>query len=120
MSNIPLRESAFATVGASGRATATIQPLRAFERWEIERYTVACTSSLLAPACRIYRGAIAAGNLVEGTFSGRQDTSDTKLTLENGEMLIAVWEGKDVGSAGADIGSACTLTVEGRAVRAVS
>jgi hypothetical protein len=120
MTNIPLRQSAFATVDASGRGIANIQPLRAFERWEIERVTVACTSSTLVPTCRIYRGAVAAGNLIEGTFSGRQDTSDTKTMLENGELLIAVWEGKDVGTAGADVGSQCTLTVEGRSVRAVS
>lgn len=119
MSNVPLRESRSATVAANGRATAVIQPLRAFERWDITRVTVACTSTALVPTCRVYRSSEAPSNLIEGTFSGNQDSSDTRTMLENGESLIAVWEGKTVGTAGADVGSVCTLTVEGKALRAV-
>jgi hypothetical protein len=93
--------------------------MRAFERWDITRVTVACTSVALVPTCRVYRSSEAPSNLIEGTFSGNQDSSDTAFTLENGEVLIAVWEGKVVGTAGADVGSVCTLTIEGKATRAV-
>lgn len=119
MSEVPLRESASATVDSSGRARAVVQPMRAFERWDITRVTVACTSTSLVPTCRIYRSSEAPSNLIEGTFSGNQDSSDTQTMLETGESLIAVWEGKEIATAGADIGSVCTLTVEGKSIRAV-
>jgi hypothetical protein len=117
MTDVPLRESGSVVVGATSRATVTLQPMRSFERWEITRTTVANTGTVLVPACRIYRGSEAAGSLIEGTYSGRQDSSDTKYTLENGEKLIVVWEGKTIGSVGADVGSVCTVVIEGRAVR---
>lgn len=117
--SIPLRESGSATVGANGRASVTLQPLRSFERWDITRMTVANTSTVLVPTARIYRGSESPSALVEGTYTGTQDSSDTKVSLENGERLIAVWEGKAVNTAGADVGSVCVFTIEGTKNRAV-
>jgi hypothetical protein len=119
VTSTPLRESQSAVVGVSGRALAIVQPMRAFERWDITRVTVACTSTTLVPTCRVYRSSEAPSNLIEGSFSGNQDSSDTRTLLESGESLVAVWEGQTVGTAGADVGSVCTLTIEGKAIRAV-
>lgn len=114
-----LNESAFATVDATGRATATIQPLRAFEEWRVRKMTVQNNSTVLVPTCRVYRGSEAASNLEDGTFTGTMDSSETDITLRSGERLIAVWEGVDVGSAGADVGSRCTFSVRGDISRGV-
>lgn len=48
--------------------------------------------------------------LVDGTHTGTLDQSDTLLELANGEALICVWEG-------ADVGSQCTYTVQGSKTR---
>jgi hypothetical protein len=109
---IPLRQSAPATAGSNGRAVATIQPLRSFERWHITRTAVSSNSTILAPTARVYRGAESPSALVEGTYAGRLDSSDTAIWLENGEALIVVWEG-------ADVGSSCVVTIEGEVERAV-
>lgn len=119
MASAPLTESARATVDATGRATATLQPLRSFERWKIRKYTVSSTSTVLVPAARIYRGSVTASNLLEGTYVGTLDSSDVDLSLETGEALIAVWEGKQPGQSGADIGAVCTFTVQGERLNGV-
>lgn len=101
-----LFQSADGTADANGRAEATLQPLRAFETWRVKRMTVQSTSSTLVPTCRVYRGAVSASRLVDGTYTGTLDHTDTDLALHNGERLIAVWEG-------ADVGAVCTLSIEG-------
>lgn len=103
---IPLYESNTGVADAAGRAVARVQPLRAFEQWEIRRLAVSSTSSVLVPTARIYRGSENPSRLVDGTHTGNLDQSDTHLNLANGEALICVWEG-------ADVGSSCTFTVEG-------
>jgi len=103
---IPLFESNTGVANAAGRAVARVQPLRAFERWEITRLAVSSTSTVLVPTARIYRGSETPSRLVDGTHTGTLDQSDTQLSLPNGEALLCVWEG-------ADVGSQCTFTVEG-------
>lgn len=105
-----LFESANAVADANGRAVASLQPLRSFELWKIKRMTVQSTSTTLVPTCKIYRGAETASALVDGTHTGTLDHSDTDMQLRNGEALLAVWEGGDVGST-------CTITIEGDSLR---
>lgn len=110
MSNVPLFESSTGVADANGRAVARVQPLRAFEQWDIRRYAVSSTSSVLVPTARLYRGSETPSMLVDGTYTGTLDQSDTQLTLANGEALICVWEG-------ADVGAQCVFTVQGSKTR---
>lgn len=105
-----LYESGDAVADSAGKATVRLQPLRANERWHITRITVQSTSETLVPTCRIYRGAESTSRQVDGTQRGTMDHSDTNMRLQNGEVLLAVWEGGDVGSR-------CTITIEGESVR---
>lgn len=109
MSTSPLYESSRGTV-SNGRGMATLQPLRAFERWRITKVSIQCTSPLSAgaavPIFKLYRNSEAPMNLIEGTFSGDLNSSDMDITLENGEALIGVW-------ASADDNSQCSMTVQG-------
>lgn len=105
-----LLESAQAPANSDGRAVATLAPYRAGERWIVTRVTVQSTSSQLTPTCKIYRGAEQPNRLIDGTHTGVLDHSDTNLKLHNGEHLVAVWEG-------ADVGSQCTITIEGESAR---
>lgn len=105
-----LRESGSATADASGRAVVRVGPQTAFERWHVTAIQVQSTSDPLVPKCSIYRGAESRSRLIEGTYDGTFDHSDTNLWLETGEQLVAVWE---EGNAAHN----ATLTIEGEKVR---
>lgn len=104
-----LRESGNGVADANGRAVARVQPLRYGEEWRITRMTVQSTSSTLVPTALVYRGSEAASNLIDGTWTGTQDTSETSIRLVSGETLVCVFTGGDVGSQ-------CTFNVFGERV----
>lgn len=111
MSDTPLSESASAQAAANGVARALLGPLRAFETWQVRRVTVSSTSTVLIPTARVYRGAVSPSRLIDGTYTGTLDSTDTMdLELKSGDKLVAEWTGSDVGAV-------CTLTIEGNAVK---
>lgn len=110
MSNVPLSESASAVAAADGIARVQMGPLRAFEAWDVRSTTVSSTSSTLVPTTRLYRGAEQASRLIDGTYTGTLDTTDTQYKLRSGDKVIAVF-------SGCDVGAQCTVTVEGETTR---
>lgn len=110
MSSVPLYESASAIAGADGIARVSLGPLRSFEQWEITNTTVSSASISLVPTARLYRGGEAPSRLIDGTYTGTLDTTDTRYTLRSGEKVLAVF-------TGASVGAQCTVTVEGTATR---
>lgn len=110
MSNVPLSESATAVAGADGIARVQLGPLRAFETWAVASTTVSSTSSTLVPTARLYRGAEQPSRLIDGTYTGTLDTTDTTYKLRSGDKVIAVF-------SGCDVGAQCTVTVEGETTR---
>jgi hypothetical protein len=93
-----------AVVDASGCAECQITPPGM--DWTIETTTVSVSSNVLEPECRTYLNGYGEPNLVEGTYSGSRDTSDTTHYLQAGDFLAAVW-------TGADVGAVATLRVSG-------
>jgi hypothetical protein len=106
MSRTPLAASAFATADATGKATAKVQPLRAFERWHITNTSVQNSSTVKIPTVKLYKGAGSGSNFFEGSYSGVFNSTNTPITLESGQVLMAVWENGDANAS-------CTLTIEG-------
>lgn len=90
---------------ANGRAVARISNLVAFEWWKVTRWTVSSTSTAETEA-RVYRNHESPSNFIEGTYSGRQDASDTNQVIGSGEHLVCVW-------SGATVGSRCVFTING-------
>jgi hypothetical protein len=103
---VALFESAQAIADATGKATAILQPMRAFEYWDVTGTTVQSTSTTLIPAARVYKGVETPSALIDGSVNGVLDTSDTPYTLLNGEQVRVVWDNCDVGAR-------CTVTVRG-------
>lgn len=103
----PLYETKTATVLADGTATVQLQPLRAFENWFISRMTISSTSTALVPTLKVYRGSVNPSQLIDGTYTGTLNQSDTAIDLPNGQAIIAQW-------TGATPGTTCTFTVQGR------
>lgn len=112
----PLYESGRGTVASNGKASITLQPLRAFERWHIRKYSIQCVSPLAVgastPICKVYRGSEDPTRLIEGTFNGTLNSSDTDITLETGEIILAVWTGGDVNAQ-------CSFTLQGEILRGI-
>ncbi len=107
MGSRPLVMQQTATVSAGGIGVATVRPVQ--ENWTVDAVTVNTSTNTLEAQCRIYRNYIGGNYLVDSTISGSTgDTSDTVHTLLDGDSLIAVW-------SGADVGATCNLIVRGTA-----
>lgn len=105
-----LFESGRATADASGVARITLQPLTAFEKWRVSSMTVSSNSSPEVPTVKVYKGGETPSALIDGSYTGTQDRSETNLTLHSGQPLLAVF-------TGAQIGSTCVFTITGERVR---
>lgn len=110
MFSVPLAESSSASADASGIARVKLGPLRAFESWDVKLTSVASTSSVKVPTVRVYRGAESPSRLIDGTYTGTLNSTDTPYTLRSGEKVVVVFEKCDVGAT-------CTITVEGESKR---
>jgi hypothetical protein len=110
VSNVPLSESASGITDANGECRVSLGPLRSFEVWNVISTTVANTGTALVPTAKLYRGGEAPSRLIDGTYTGTLDTTDTAYSLRSGEKVVAVF-------TGASVGTQCTVTVEGTATR---
>lgn len=93
------------TADANGKAVCQVQPLRAFEWWHITNTSISSTSTKI-PSCKLYRGSEAPSSFLEGTYTATFNSTTDPIDLQNGERLLAVFEG-------ATPGAQCTLTVTG-------
>jgi hypothetical protein len=103
---LPLDESANGTANAAGKATASLQPLRAFENWHVDSVSVFSTSVLVS-TFKVYRGSESPSTLIGGTYSGNLNSDPSfNKDVRNGERLLGVWEGCTPGAV-------CTMSVTG-------
>ncbi len=109
MSAVPLWESGNATVDAAGRAMVRIANLVAFEQWTVKQWTVSNTGDSETEA-RVYRNQESPSTFLEGTYSGRQDASNTDQRFQSGEAVVCVWRG-------ATPGSRCVFSLSGEKSR---
>lgn len=100
-----LMVSGSGVINSSGTTTVEVGPSVHTEKWKIAKIAVSSTSTAITEA-RIYRTSIAAQNLVDATYNGNLDTSDTPIELFAPEKLLIVWT---LGTAGAS----CSVRVEG-------
>lgn len=99
-----------AAASAAGTALVALGPPPPGHTWIISTLAVRCAdgSGFDAGAeARIYTGPVAIDTeFVEGTFSGGQDTTDTRIDLDPGEVITVAW-------TGATPGSSCTAIARG-------
>jgi hypothetical protein len=84
---------------ASGGGQASIFPPGM--DWVINLSTVSTSTAVKVPTANVYRNFIAQANFVEGSYTGSNDSSDTRIVLHAGEALICVWTGGDPGATAA-------------------
>jgi hypothetical protein len=82
---------------ASSLATAVLAPHG--EVWQINRTAVVASSHVLEATATSYRGLVGDPYVVDSTFSGSSgSTSDTPVTLRDGDTMIVVRTGGDIGA----------------------
>ena len=110
MTTVPLFKEATAFLSddgtGTGRCTAQLGPEKYGDTWQIKLMTTMNPATTTDVQLRVYRNSETMGNMVDSTYSGRQDTSPCDITLRNGEKLIFVW-------TKGDIGTQCVARVEG-------
>lgn len=61
--------------------------------------TQSTTTAVKVPTASVYRGTIVnQAAFVEGSYTGSNDSSDTRILLRSGEPLTCAWAGGDVGA----------------------
>lgn len=90
------RDAESVTLDASGAGSVTLAP-RGCD-WRIDLTTVTTSTSTSTPVATLYTGSISESNLLEATYDGSQDTSDTTHWVLAGEQLVCAWTGGDAGA----------------------
>lgn len=83
---------------SSGRGEITLAPPASGGGWNVELTTVYVSTRVAEPTFRLYLNGVSPVNLLEGSYSGAQDSSDTSHRVEPGSALVGVWEGGDPGA----------------------
>lgn len=100
-----LNQSQQATVTGGGVATVVFSPHG--ETWEVNRLTVAVSTSVLESQASYYLGPVNPQNLQEATMAGSSgDTTDISTSMVDGDQLTVQW-------TGADVGATATATLRG-------
>lgn len=66
--------------------------------WVVVGSTVKVTSNVKEPTARLYRSRVSDASYLEGTFTGSDDKSPDRYVFSQGESIICVWAGGDVGA----------------------
>ena len=61
--------------------------------------SVSTSTATKVPTTKVYRNFVAQANYIEGSYTGSNDSSDTRIPLQAGESLICVWAGGDPGAS---------------------
>jgi hypothetical protein len=88
--------SASVVLDAAGDGELQIQPPGM--DWEIISTVVSTSTRVLEPECRLTKNGTDDGAMVDGTYAGSWDVSDTVIPLQAGDVLYVAWTGGDVGA----------------------
>lgn len=92
-----LATSAQATFDDSGNASMTFSPNKYGIKWTISRVVVS-TTSVGGTQAYVYRGPISQSNLIDATYNGNQDMTDTPVELTDSDFITVSFTGGDIGS----------------------
>jgi hypothetical protein len=93
----PLDTNRTTVFDATGTARIVIGPTVFGENWKIRRMAVT-TSSTQDTDVRVYLNAEIDTRMIDGSYTGNRDFSETNLTLQTLDNLIVVWVGGTPGA----------------------
>lgn len=97
MTRLRFERSASTVLDASGDGQVEFRAPPA-GHWLVTQMTVVTSTADTIPEARVYARAVGDPNLIEGTFTGSRDTSDSEHVVLAGTALIVRWEAGDPGS----------------------
>ncbi|WP_163570759.1 hypothetical protein [Fodinicola feengrottensis] len=84
------------TLDATGAGQVLITPTGG--DWVLVNMGVSVSSSTLQPTAKLFKNFPAQVNFIEGSYTGANDSSNTRIVLRQGETLFCVWAGGDAGA----------------------
>jgi hypothetical protein len=102
-SRIPLLESRSATADVNGTARIEIVTATSHEYWEvtstvITTRTVGTNNADVGPTFRLYLDTDSNAGLIDVSFNGTDDVTDTKYELYPGRRLLCIWVDMEPGN----------------------
>jgi len=73
-------------LNAQGQGQFTFGPTLFGEQWNITNIATSTSTSTASPILFVYRGLVAAANLIASTYDGSSDSDDTHVTLVSGSI----------------------------------
>lgn len=100
--------SASVVLDGNGAGIVSVGPTVYGTVWTVTRLITSCTASPVS--LNVYRQTVTPGNLVDSTKRGDGAASETHMTLNSGDVLIASYSGGPVGAV-------ATFNIEGDQTR---
>ncbi len=82
---------------STGAGQVTISP-RGFFDWVVTVSSVNVTTATKVPTANVYKNFVGISNFIEGSYTGNNDASNTRIVLRPSESAICVWAGGDAGA----------------------
>jgi hypothetical protein len=98
MPTYQLNTSGSVVLNAQGAGTVRLQNNKPFQKWKIDRLAVTTTTNTNEPQVKVYLDSVSEGNLLDGTYTGSNDSTDINTSLLTGQSLVVVWSGGDSGA----------------------
>lgn len=81
---------------ATGGGQADIAPTGG--DWVIVHNSVSVSSNVNEPTAKVYLNGVSPAGFIEGSYTGSNDASDTRIVAREGDQLSCVWAGGDAGA----------------------
>lgn len=98
MPKYQLNTSGSVVLNANGAGTVRLQNNKPFQKWTVNRVAVTTTTNVSEPSVKVYLDSVSEGNLLDGTYTGSNDSSDINASLLTGQSLVVVWSDGDSGA----------------------
>jgi hypothetical protein len=66
--------------------------------WVVVHQSLQVSTNVKEPTAKVYKGGVSPAGFVEGSYSGSNDASDTRVVLQSSNSLSCVWTGGDAGA----------------------
>lgn len=91
---------------AFGNGAIILRPDNAHQRWLVQNTVVRVSSNTLEPQCFVYVGMPTSNQVVDTTYTGSNDTSDSQYEIPYGQFMTVQW-------LAGDAGAVATVSVKG-------
>jgi hypothetical protein len=96
MARQPFTKSVQTTLDSAGYGSVAVSP--ASVDWKTTIITVQTSTSALIPVATLYTGSVSLPNILEATYVGSGDSTNTEHVIQAADQIICEWTGGDPGA----------------------